>query len=804
METFKPYHSRLGGAALLAAACLIIPIRAGEPRNGAGVAQSELSRRSVAIQEAQVLLSKGDEAYTAGRYGDAVEAYAGAHELIPNAPLAAALLDATNQRYAQASVEYARGLARLGDMAGAKAAVDKVLAKSVAPNNPGALAYRAQLDDPIRINPALTKEIVQQVDAVRRLLYTAEGAFDLGEFDKSKSNYEAVIRIDATNSAARRGLERVAAEKSRYYKSAYDEARGEMLAQVDGQWETPVEGNAVEPTVEGSEISTNGNDFVSVKNKLDRIIIHKIALDQATLNEALDYLRVRSVENDTVELDPTRKGVNFTVNLGAPDSPTVNRVNQLRFDLQLANVPLSQVLKYITDITQTSYSTDDFSVSIVPLGAASSELVTRTYRVPPDFISSISSGASNSKEAEDPFAKPTNSGGGLLATRLGAQEALAQQGVNFPQGASASYMPASNMLRVVNTLQNQDFISQIIEAMTHSEPVIVSVRLTMIKVLQNDLEELGFDWLLNNFGFAGNAWVPGQKKLNLTGGTVGTGRPITDIQPLTKVGAPLLNPITSGNRSGDFATSNAIDDLITNQSGRQVQNSAPGVIALRGEINDATVQMLMRGLNQKKGTDIVAKPSVVTRSGQSSLITSVRNFRYPDEYEPPQLPNSVGTGGGSTPVTPATPTSFKERDVGITMEVLPVVDANKQFVNLTINPVLTDFDGFVNYGSPINSTVRGLFGPETKELTPNAILEPIFSVNRLNTSVDILDGATMVIGGLLADHVEKVDDRTPILGNLPIVGRLFQSQVTKTTRSAILFLVTVDVIDPTGRRYRDR
>ena len=212
----------------------------------------------------------------------------------------------------------------------------------------------------------------------------------------------------------------------------------------------------------------------------------------------------------------------------------------------------------------------------------------------------------------------------------------------------------------------------------------------------------------------------------------------------------------------------------------------------------------MRGLGQKKGTDVVAKPSVVTRSGQSSTITSVRNFIFPDEYEPPELPNSVGTGGGATPVTPATPTSFKERDVGIAMEVLPVVDENKQFVNLTINPVLTDFDGFVNYGSPINSTTQGLLGPETVQVTSNAILEPIFSVNRLSTSVDVLDGATMVIGGLLAERAERVDDHTPILGSLPIVGRLFSSKVTKTTRSAVLFLVTVDVIDPTGRRYRDR
>lgn len=809
MEYVKPYQTFRGRAALLASACLILPLNAGETRGGGGMAQGEVSRRSVAIQEAQELLKKGDEAYTAGRYSDAVEAYAGARELLPIAPVSEALRDAATQRYAQASVEYARELSRNGDVAGAKAAVDRVLIKTVAPDDVGALAFRAQLDDPIRTNPALTKEHAKNVDEVRRLLYTAEGAYDLGDFDKAKHNYESVIRIDPTNTAARRGLERVAQARSDYSKSAYDHTRAEMLADVDSQWETSVPASASEPTFTDSSLGLAGGEIISVRNKLDRIIIPKIALDQATLDEALDFLRIRAAENDTFELDPARKGVNFTVNLGPPDSPTATRVNALRFDLQLSQVPLSQALKYLTEITRTSYTTDDFSVSIVPPGSSSSELVARDYRVPPDFISTISSGTSQSGAAEDPFAETPKSGG-LLVQRLGAQEALAQQGVTFPTGASASYTPASNTLRVVNTEANQDFIAQIVEALTKTEPVIVSVHVTMIKVEQSRLEELGFDWLLDNFGFGGPAWIPGQSKMNLSGGTVGNSRPHSDLPLLPDALYP-TNPITAGNRSGDFAvTGDSLDELIANQSGRQASNSAPGVIAVRGEISNATVVALMRALDQKKGVDVMARPSVVTRSGQSTSVSVVREFIYPSEYEPPELPNSVGDngngggGGGTSPVTPATPTAFETREVGVNLEVLPVVDENKQYVNVTLNPVFTDFDGFVNYGSPINSTQQGLIGPETVEITPNAILMPVFSVNKLHTNVDILDGATVVIGGLLKDTVQKVEDKTPILGSIPIIGRLFQSDVTKETSTAVIFMVGVEVMDPTGRRYRDR
>ena len=817
METLKPKTPFIGRTALLATACLIVPVLAGEPRGSSRFSESEVSRRSVAIDEAQELLRKGDEAYTAERYAEAIEAYAGARELIPNAPVSADLRSAATERYAQASVEQARVLSRNGDVAGAKAAVDKVLNEAVAPNNSGALAMRAQLDDPIRTNPALTAAHTKDVDSVRRLLYTAEGAYNLGNYDQAKSTYQDVLQIDPTNTAARRGMAQVATAKSGYQKSAYDHSRAEMLGQVNKEWELQVPPNATEPSLTDPANSPYPENTVSVKNKLNRIIIPKIALDQASLDEALDFLRLRAVESDTLELDPTRKGVNFTVNLGAPDSPGATKARSARFDLQLTNVPLSQVLRYITDITHTTFTTDNFSVIITAAGEGSAALVSRTYRVPPDFIGSMSVGGTETAAAADPFSTAPTSGG-LLTQRLGAKEVLIKQGVSFPEGATASYTPATNSLRVVNTSSNLDYIDQIVDALTKTEPVMVSLSVTMIKVQQTNLNELGFDWLLSNLGFGGPGWVPGSSKLNLGGGTVGNGQDLSDI--VLPTGTSTRNPITSGNRSGDAAISgNSIDSLINNPSGRQARNPAPGIVGGYANIDDATLQMLMRGLDQKKGTDILAQPSTVTRSGQSASVKMVREFIYPSEYEPPELPNDTGgnetiiisaggiiSGGGgqSQAVTPATPTAFKTRDVGITLEVLPVADVNKQFVNVTLSPAFVEFDGFVNYGSPINSTQQGLLGSETVNLTPNQILMPVFSKQSFTTSVDVADGSNFVIGGLTQETVQNVEDQTPILGSVPIIGRLFQTKARQSITTAVIFLIKVDLMDPTGRLYRDR
>lgn len=802
METFKPITPSRGRAALLATACLLTPLMAGEPISSNGNVGNETAHSSVAMQEVRELLTKGDEAYTAGRYSEAVEAYAGARDLLPKTSAPDDFRNAVIERHVQASVEHARVLSRKGDVPQAKSILEKILADSATQKHPGASKLLAELNDPIRTNPALTAEHARNVDQVRRGLYTAEGAFNLGKYEDATARYEGVLRIDPTNSAARRGMEQVAAAKSSYGDAGYDHTRAEMLAQVEAGWELQPPAVDLDPHLTAVGGGAIVDEHITLSNKLDRIIIPSLVLDDASLQDALELLRVRATQHDTTELDPNRKGVNINANLGPDSSPETAEILKKRFNLRLNNIPLRDALRYITETTGTSFRTEDYTVLITPGSSTASELISRSYKVPPDFISSLSnSSASAPSGGNDPFAQ-NNSSTGILPTRLGAQEALTQQGVTFPEGASAVYMASSNLLRVVNTPSNQDFISQLIETSTRTEPVAVSVKVTMLKVEQNRLEELGFDWILDNIGFGGAGLSPGSSLLNVSGGTVGNGAALDDIAlPQTQT---TRNPVTSGNRSGDGAISgNAIDNLLTTGTGRQGSNRAPGILGFRGTINDTSVQMLMRGLDQKKAVDVMTTTSVVTRSGQSTSVEVIREFMYATEYEPPELPNEVGSGR-TAPVTPATPTAFETEKVGTTLEILPVVDDQRQYINITLNPILSEFDGYVNYGSPINSTVNTLLGPETVAITENSILMPIFSKKSVSTNVDVLDGHTVVIGGLKQETIQNVEDKTPILGDIPLAGRLFQSKAKQATSTAIIFLVNVELLDPTGRPYRNR
>lgn len=74
----------------------------------------------------------------------------------------------------------------------------------------------------------------------------------------------------------------------------------------------------------------------------------------------------------------------------------------------------------------------------------------------------------------------------------------------------------------------------------------------------------------------------------------------------------------------------------------------------------------------------------------------------------------------------------------------------------------------------------------------------------MNTSVDCFDGETIVLGGVIKDQVSATDDQYPILGTLPIVGRLFQSKTKESTKQNLLIFLTCRLVNPDGSPLRER
>src|SRR5438552_7007047 len=174
------------------------------------------------------------------------------------------------------------------------------------------------------------------------------------------------------------------------------------------------------------------------------------------------------------------------------------------------------------------------------------------------------------------------------------------------------------------------------------------------------------------------------------------------------------------------------------------------------------------------------------------------------------------TGGGVTVssvtisvVPPTTPQTFETRNTGVTLEVEPVVGPDGQTIDLNLVPQVVEFEGFINYGSPIfginpnggTSVGTGgvsIFRPTQVLLTQNVINQPVFSTRKVTTNVSVWDGQTVVLGGLMREDVQKVEDKTPIIGDIPIIGRAFRTNVDQHVKRNLVIFATVHLITPGG------
>jgi general secretion pathway protein D len=73
-------------------------------------------------------------------------------------------------------------------------------------------------------------------------------------------------------------------------------------------------------------------------------------------------------------------------------------------------------------------------------------------------------------------------------------------------------------------------------------------------------------------------------------------------------------------------------------------------------------------------------------------------------------------------------------------------------------------------------------------------------VRQITTSATVWDGQTVVLGGLISDNVNRTRDKVPILGDIPLLGRLFRSESSSTSKKNLVVFVTAKIIDPAGNR----
>jgi general secretion pathway protein D len=788
-----------------------------------GAAEREIHRLETLRSYAQKQINLGAEAMMSRDYESAFSYYKSAVDALPSGGEATASLRRTAlDGFSRAAISLARQRISEGRYADAQLLVDEVLSADYDPENQAARQLADQLRDPARFNQTITPNFVADVEEVKRLLGEADGFYQSGRYDLAFRRYEQVLNIDKYNIAARRGMERVNLARSQYADTAYSETRGQMLSQVSAGWELPVRrfDTGLATIIEQPEIDLAGT--AAVNRKLDNIIIPSLEFSDATVREAVDFIKRRAFELDTSEPDPSRRGVNIVLVLDR-EAEAAGIVPRISFP-EITQVSLRFALEQVVGPASLKLKVEPYAVAIVPLTAATEVMLTKEYPVQPSFIQQVPSGG-------DGF------GGGFgsaadTAGRSGAKQFLEAQGVSFPDGATAYFVASSSKLIVRNTQSNLDLVDALVDISNEDPDTQVEIQSKFLEVTQNNLQELGFDWLLGQFAmpFGSGVFGSGGTQGNQPGAVNAQGAavPLNQIFPMADgAGVPfgLSNPspvpnptagtgqVTAGNRSGSTAIrANALDGLLF----ASPVGPAAGVMTIAGVFTNPQFQVVIRALDQAKGIDLLSAPTITTNSGQKATIEVVREFIYPSDYDPPQVPQEQSSGSVN-PAIPATPSQFTMEPVGVVLEVEPIIGEDFT-IELNLAPKVTEFEGFVNYGSPINTTAPSFSpigvvnavgevigfsilpsGTQTIELTPNFVNQPVFSVREVTTNVTIYDGQTIVIGGLMREDIQKVEDKTPIIGDIPLVGRLFRSSSSLHQKRNLIIFVTATLVDPAGQ-----
>jgi pilus assembly protein CpaC len=215
-------------------------------------------------------------------------------------------------------------------------------------------------------------------------------------------------------------------------------------------------------------------------------------------------------------------------------------------------------------------------------------------------------------------------------------------------------------------------------------------------------------------------------------------------------GLSLLNQLTSlpqtGFPSAGVGASNTVNAVIRFLAG------------------GATWTVFIDALREDGLLKVLAEPTLITLSGKTA------NFLAGGEFPIPVPQSSLG--GGVT-------ITIEYKPFGVGLNFTPTVLSNKK-ISMQVAPEVSDLD-FSN------------------AITTSGFVVPAITTRRVSTVIELADGQSFAIAGLLKDDVREIVSKFPVLGDLPILGALFRSSSFRKNETELLVIVTAHLVKPLDR-----
>jgi type IV pilus assembly protein PilQ len=230
----------------------------------------------------------------------------------------------------------------------------------------------------------------------------------------------------------------------------------------------------------------------------------------------------------------------------------------------------------------------------------------------------------------------------------------------------------------------------------------------------------------------------------------------------TSVTGGLTSSTTNGNTSG---SSNEVGGIASQTLTNLVSLANTGGTArnLSAVFSASEFSVVLSALSQLQDTKVVSNPTIVTLNNNAATI-NVGEERPIPSYTYSQERGTYEVSG------------FTYRPIGIILKVTPQVNTTGT-IRLSIDPEVSQ---------------------STRDATFQGAAIPIVETRKVSTTVVLKDGYTMGIGGLLRSATNDSSSKIPVLGSLPLVGRLFSSKSVNKESSNLIIFITAKTISPDG------
>ena len=641
------------------------------------------------------------------------------------------------------------------------------------------------IDDRIRTaerarSKARQEDIANRVQQAKLMIkqYDIEGAYQTAE---------GILRIDPNNSWALdnrdtlQTLYFLSLEKRHHDTLLREEHRGMVaLREAEIPWDMVLRypDSWMDLTASRKrfrpEVANDSPENVITRQLLERKIT-SVDFQEQPLENVIKWLR------DVMQADLTVNWVELESAGIGKDTTVTLHLRDKKFE-----TVLKQLLEMAGGATPLGYVLEDGVILISTREGLAKNTLIRTYdindllvRVPnfvgPDMNLNMgsdtsSNGTSGSGNAiADPWANNTdNAGEGNIPTK----DELTQQIMTMittsvdpdswrePWGAgtvgSLTVLPSQGQLVITQTQENHDLIADMLKSLREAQAMEVNIEARFIAVTTGFLESIGLN--LDVYFNLGGATIIDPN----TGAAIGPSSP----QWAGRSGSSRFTPM--GARMSDSSFANMLG-----ASGNAAVTS-PSLSIGGAFLDDIQVNFLIQATQASSNTRTLVAPRLTQMNGQRSYVSVVTAIPY--------------IGGFDTAVSENTAilTPFIAwQPIGTTLDVESTISADRRYVTMTVRPTVTHLTGWSDMQLPLTSG---------NVVTSQTIRLPLVAFEAIETTVQVPDRGTLLLGGQRLSTQIQREQGVPLLSKIPVINRFFTNRGMARDEQTLLILIKPTII----------